>query len=204
MGVTIGLTLVLGLVLVREVVVRIRVERALGKATSTLKELTGTGDESERPLPDQLDVLAERLCMLLRAAWAVVALTDAEGALRVVSTCGSAPMSVGDEVDGRTIPKDRTRHLLAVPLALGGGQLGVVEVGSQPGVRFSRTDHELSRILADHLSSTVERARLVDAERRSRLGSTHARAQLNLLAEVSIVLARALDDPRPSLVETAE
>ena len=204
-GASIALTTVLALSLLREVVIRLNADRALVRATSALRELsTGTADESERSVPELLDALADRLCPLLHADWSAVSITDDTGSLRVESTSGAAPVAIGEERDGHTIPRDHTPHRLAVPLAIGASQLGVVEIGVGSGRRFSRTDHELLRILADNLSTTVERARLVDAERRSRLGSSHARAHLALLTEVSIVLARALEDPRPALAESAQ
>ena len=202
-GATIALTGVLALLLAREVLIRLSVDRALAQATTALKELSTPGDESERSVSELLDELAGRICQLLRADWAAVSITDDSGDLRVESIYGAAPFELGDERDGRAVPRDRTPRALAVPLAIGDSQLGVVEVGVESRQRFTRADHELLRILADHLSTTIERVRLVDAERRSRLGSFHARTHLTLLAEVSTVLARVLEDPRPGLAESA-
>ena len=202
-GVAIALSALLAIVLVREVVIRLQVDLALSHATTALKELSAGGDDADRSVTELLDGLTQRLCGLLRASWSAVSLTNESGELAVVSAAGDAPVAVGDVRDGRSIPRDRSAHQLAVPLALGESQFGVAEVGSSQGRRFSRTDHELLRILADHLATSIERARLVDAERRSRLGSSHARAHLTLLSEISIVLARALEDPRPALRECA-
>src|SRR5262249_33711476 len=46
--------------------------------------------------------------------------------------------------------------------------------------------------------------RLADAERRSRLASLQARAQITLIADVSIVLARVIEDVRPTMRGVAE
>ena len=50
----------------------------------------------------------------------------------------------------------------------------------------------------------IERARLDDAERRSRLGASHARRHLALLVSASAVLARTIDDWHPGLEALAD
>jgi signal transduction histidine kinase/CheY-like chemotaxis protein len=205
--VTFGITGVLALLLSREVARRASGESSFARATDALRELNVPADVdlADRPIGELLDGTMTRLREVLRAHWSAVALTDGDsGVLRVAVISGEAPFTIGEELDAGNIPGDTASDRLAVPLVLGNDQLGVIEVGAEPGATFTRNEHDLLRILADNLASTIERAHLADAERRSRLGISQARAHLGLIADVSAILSRALEDARPALRATAD
>src|SRR5262249_5079768 len=101
-----------------------------------------------------------------------------------------------------THPEDRGRHL--VPLALEAGRTGILELGEPESRSFSRDDFALMGLVADRMAGEIERARLADAERRSRLASQQARSHVALIAEVSIVLARVIEDVRPTMRGVAD
>lgn len=82
--------------------------------------------------------------------------------------------------------------LMAAPLLVGDTVLGVVLAGMRRRQHFRARDLRLLQLVADR-AAALERARLDDAERRSRLGAEHARLHLSLLARTGEVLAGALE-----------
>jgi GAF domain-containing protein len=84
----------------------------------------------------------------------------------------------------------------SVPLQADGPVLGALGFRYEHGHRFSDTDRALATTLAEHCAHALERARLYDAERRSR-------EALAMLATIGEHLARSLD-PDAALRTLAE
>ncbi len=82
------------------------------------------------------------------------------------------------------------------PLPLTGGVAGTLVVWSARPTPWGLV--RLARA-ARAGAAAIERARLDDAERRSRLGASHARRHLAMLVGASAALARAIDDWQPAL-----
>src|SRR5262249_48405097 len=101
-----------------------------------------------------------------------------------------------------THPDERGRHL--VPLALESGRTGILELGEPENRSFDRDDFALMGLVADRMAGEIERARLADAERRSRLASQQARSPVAVIAEVSIGVARVIEDVRPTMRGVAD
>ena len=88
---------------------------------------------------------------------------------------------------------EHVASLVAAPLLVGGEVIGVVQVGTRRAHRFQARDLQLLQLVADRSAASIERARLDEAERRSRLGAEHARQHVALLARAGDVLATALE-----------
>ncbi len=197
---------ILSVLLVREIVQRRRSERAFERAGKALERVPHVDEEAhdELQLADLLDELARRAASSLRAAWAVVLLADVDpNRLRVAAATTAAPRELGAEIDAETFA-ERTARRHVVPLAVEGGYPGLLELGEADNHPFDRDDFALMGLVADRMASEIERARLSDAERRSRLGALQARAHVALIAEVSIVLARGIEDVRPTMQAVAD
>ncbi|HZT64504.1 MAG TPA: GAF domain-containing protein [Acidimicrobiales bacterium] len=89
--------------------------------------------------------------------------------------------------------------VMAAPLTVEGGVMGVLELGSRSKRGFSEHDLRLLRMVADRVAAAVERARLDESQRRAHLAAERAREQLALLSQAGEVLAVALDDYQPAL-----
>ncbi|HUY62967.1 MAG TPA: GAF domain-containing protein [Acidimicrobiales bacterium] len=89
--------------------------------------------------------------------------------------------------------RDRVASLVAVPLLVGGRVIGVVQVGTRHPHPFASRHLRLLQLVADRAAASVERARLDESERRSRLGVEQARRHLDLLSRAGDVLATALE-----------
>jgi PAS domain S-box-containing protein len=89
--------------------------------------------------------------------------------------------------------RERVASLVAAPLLVGDNVIGVVQVGTRLHHRFQGRDLQLLQLVADRCGASIERARLDEAERRSRLGAEHARQHVALLARAGDVLATALE-----------
>jgi len=102
-----------------------------------------------------------------------------------------------NDVAGMSIATPQLREqmasLVAAPLLVGGQVIGVVQVGTRRAHRFHGRDLQLLQLVADRSAASIERARLDEAERRSRLGAEHARQHVALLARAGDVLATALE-----------
>jgi signal transduction histidine kinase/ActR/RegA family two-component response regulator len=197
----------LSVLLVREIIQRQRSERAFIRAEKALQPVAHSDEDApdEIHLPEVLEELVRRAASSLRTRWVAVLLSE-EGSdeLQVAAATESAPRVVGTPVDRAAVtgPDERARHL--VPLALEGGRTGIVELGAPENRSFDRDDFALMALVADRMAGEIERARLADAERRSRLASQQARAHVALIADVSIVLARVIEDVLPTLRGVAE
>jgi PAS domain S-box-containing protein len=100
--------------------------------------------------------------------------------------------------------REQMASLVAAPLLVGGQVIGVVQVGTRRAHRFQARDLQLLQLVADRSAASIERARLDEAERRSRLGAEHARQHVALLAQAGDVLATALesyDDAMRDLID---
>jgi PAS domain S-box-containing protein len=197
----------LSFLLVREIIQRRRSERAFMRAEKALQPVVHSAEDAlqEIQLSEVLDELVDRTATSLRTKWVAV-LLSAEGSneLRVEAATEAAPRVLGTVVESEDVtgPSERGRHL--VPLALEGGRTGILELGSPENRSFSRDDFALMGLVADRMAGEIDRARLADAERRSRLASQQARAHVSLIADVSIVLARVIEDVRPTMRGVAE
>ncbi len=197
----------LSILLIREIIQRRRSERAFVRAEKALQPVVHSVDDApdEIHLPELLEELVTRAASSLRTRWVAVLLSD-EGTdeLRVAAATELSPRVIGTPVDREAVtgPNERARHL--VPLSLEGGRTGILELGAPENRSFDRDDFALMALVADRMSGEIERARLADAERRSRLASQQARAHVALIADVSIVLARVLEDVRPTMRGVAE
>jgi PAS domain S-box-containing protein len=197
---------ILSVLLVREIVQRRRSERAFERAGKALERVPHIDEEAhdELHLPDLLDELARRAASSLRAAWATVLLADDDpDELRVAAATPAALRVTGTNVAAETVLQDAPRRHV-VPLALEGGRFGLLELGEADNHPFDRDDFALMALVADRIANEIERAHLADAERRSRLGALQARAHVALIAEVSIVLARGIEDIRPTMRAVAD
>ncbi len=90
------------------------------------------------------------------------------------------------------------------PSARGGTVIGVVQVGTRHRHRFQARDLQLLQLVADRSAASIERARLDEAERRSRLGAEHARQHVALLARAGDVLATALESYDDAMVRLVD
>ena len=87
---------------------------------------------------------------------------------------------------------------------MGGQVIGVVQVGTRAHHRFQPRDLQLLQLVADRCGASIERARLDEAERRSRLGAEHARQHVALLARAGDVLATALETYDEAMVRLVD
>jgi PAS domain S-box-containing protein len=197
----------LSFLLVREIIQRRRSERAFMRAEKALQPVVHAAEDAveEIQLSEVLEELVSRAATSLRTRWVAVLLSgEGSDELRVEAATDTSPRAVGTVVDSSDVtgPNERGRHL--VPLALEGGRTGILELGSPENRSFSRDDFALMGLVADRMAGEIDRARLADAERRSRLASQQARAHVSLIADVSIVLARVIEDVRPTMRGVAE
>ena len=193
--------------LAREITARSRADRSFTIAGSALSELGDPIEDSlgERTVPEVADDLASRIRNVLQAEWGLVAFTDEGfGELTVTAADGPTPFTVGEDIPGDAVPPNTASDQLAVPISLANEQFGLIWVGGGSGRRFRRSDHELLRLLGDRAAVLLEQARLADVGRRSALGAAQARSHLALISELSIVLARSLEDPTPALREISK
>jgi len=98
----------------------------------------------------------------------------------------------------------RVSSLVAAPLLVGGQVIGVVQVGTRVRHRFQERDLQLLQLVADRSAASIERARLDEAERRSRLGAEHARQHVAILARAGDVLATALESYDEAMVRLVD
>jgi PAS domain S-box-containing protein len=108
--------------------------------------------------------------------------------------------------DSETAPllRQRVSSLVAAPLLVGGQVIGVVQVGTRVRHRFQERDLQLLQLVADRSAASIERARLDEAERRSRLGAEHARQHVAILARAGDVLATALESYDEAMVRLVD
>ncbi|MHB8439761.1 MAG: GAF domain-containing protein [Acidimicrobiales bacterium] len=100
--------------------------------------------------------------------------------------------------------RDRVASLMAAPLLVEDRVIGVVQVGTREPHRFEQHDLRILQLVADRAAASVERARLDESERRSRLGAEKAQRHLDLLTRAGDVLATALESYEQTFVELVE
>ena len=111
---------------------------------------------------------------------------------------------VGEATETGPLLRQRVSSLVAAPLLVGGQVIGVVQVGTRVNHRFQDRDLQLLQLVADRSAASIERARLDEAERRSRLGAEHARQHVAILARAGDVLATALESYDEAMVRLVE
>jgi PAS domain S-box-containing protein len=201
-----GGAVILVVLLASEVIHRRRSERAFERASGVLERLGHPFDEAldELAFPDLLDELARRASTSLQSGWAAVLLSDpASGELRVAAATPSSPRVIDTAVDPIIVAAGAGSDRRIAPLESESGPFGLLEIGEQTQSYEDRDEVALTRLVADRVAVVIERARLADAERRSRLGAMRARSHLALIADVSISLARAIEDVGPAMREIA-
>ena len=77
-------------------------------------------------------------------------------------------------------------------------------MGTRVHHRFQDRDLQLLQLVADRTAASIERARLDEAERRSRLGAEHARQHVAILARAGDVLATALESYDEAMVQLVD
>jgi PAS domain S-box-containing protein len=111
---------------------------------------------------------------------------------------------VGEATETSPLLRQRVSSLVAAPLLVGGQVIGVVQVGTRVRHRFQERDLQLLQLVADRSAASIERARLDEAERRSRLGAEHARQHVAILARAGDVLATALESYDEAMVRLVD
>jgi two-component system cell cycle sensor histidine kinase/response regulator CckA len=81
----------------------------------------------------------------------------------------------------------------SVPLVASGALIGMLEVVVPVGHSLDEAEVQLLRVAADRCASALERARLEEVNRRSRLAAEHAQLHLGVLARGGTVLGRVLE-----------
>ena len=172
------------------------------------------------PLDELLEELLSRTKDVVRGDIAAIFLLSPDGkSLSVRASVGERTLEVGEQVaigsgvigsvaararsrivndlstEATVLPSIRARvsSMVVAPLLVAGRVTGVVQVGSQEPYRFVDRDLRLLELVAERAAASIERARLDESERRSRLGAEQARRHLDLLARASDVLATALE-----------
>ncbi len=202
-----------------------------GVALRSIQSVTDPG-LSFLPLDELLDELLARTGRVVGGDVAAIFLVTADGAsLTVRASYGldarvteGLEVLVGEGVVGEvasraqavivndvaeaaeTAPllRQRVSSLVAAPLLVGGQVIGVVQVGTRVRHRFSERDLQLLQLVADRSAASIERARLDEAERRSRLGAEHARQHVAILARAGDVLATALESYDEAMVRLVD
>lgn len=225
---------VVGIILVYRRVADRRIRRGLQDASVALRAIESVTDPalSFLPLDALLDEVLARTREAVVGDVATVlllgekgqqprvrALQGASGLVRATSDVDAKQGVLGEvarrgrgiivnDVVGSSLPRvtisQRVASLVAAPLLVHDKVTGVVLVASSEPNRFEQTDLRLLQVVADRCAASIERARLDDAERRSRLGAEHARLHLGLLARSSVALAAALESYDEALQMLAE
>ena len=94
--------------------------------------------------------------------------------------------------------------LMAAPMRTSGRVIGVLVTATAGEHHFEAKHLRLLEIAAWRYATSIEHARLVEDERRYRLGAEHARLHLGMLARAGLVLSRAMYDYDEALGALAE
>ncbi len=204
---SLAVTTVLLTVFVMEIIRRVRTERASTRVDQALLPLgRHPGSEpDDRPLAVQLDELLA--CVVLAmGARTTVSLLDPHVSPPSRVTGGSRAAAGCDGATATEISNtsDITGSHLTVELVREGVRLGSLEVRAAPDEELRRADQLVLQLMAPRVAAQIERARLGDAERRSRLEAEHARRQVNVLARASVPLAPGLENPEETISELAD
>ncbi|MGH8982179.1 MAG: GAF domain-containing protein, partial [Acidimicrobiales bacterium] len=109
----------------------------------------------------------------------------------------SGPFLVDAPLGRHLAPSDAAARamssLAACPLLVDGRLLGILVAGAPEPARFDAPGLRLLGIAGERIATALERSRLDEAERRSRLASDHAHLHLRVLARAGAVLGTALD-----------
>jgi PAS domain S-box-containing protein len=199
-----------------------RIRQGLRDASSALRSIESVTDPalSFLPLDALLEELLARTCVVVGGEAATIFLVaddaqtltvrasrgpagpDAkvdigmgEGVVGVVAQRAEAVIvnDVADSTLATTLGHQGVVSLVAAPLLVGGYVIGVVQVGTGKKHRFSSRDLRLLQLVADRSAASIERARLDEDARRSRLGAEHARLHLSILALAGDEMATALE-----------
>jgi PAS domain S-box-containing protein len=199
-----------------------RIRQGLRDASSALRSIESVTDPalSFLPLDALLAELLARTCVVVGGEAATIYLVADDGrSLTVRASRGPADpegrvdIDIGEGVVGvvaqraeavivndvadstlaTTLGHQGVVSLVAAPLLVGGQVIGVVQVGTGKKHRFSSRDLRLLQLVADRSAASIERARLDEDARRSRLGAEHARLHLSILALAGDEMATALE-----------
>ena len=158
-------------------------------------------------------VTADGASLTVRASYGLDAgVTDGlevlmgEGVMGEVASRAQAVIlnDVAEAAETAPLLRQRVASLVAAPLLVGGQVIGVVQVGTRIRHRFQERDLQLLQLVADRSAASIERARLDEAERRSRLGAEHARQHVAILARAGDVLATALESYDEAMVRLVD
>ena len=203
---SIAMTAVLLAVFVAEILRRLRSERAVALVDRALMPLNRSVDDAldDRPITQQLEDIAASAARATRSLCATLLLG---GSVDAPTRVSGGPAASGPSRSAATGGMDASdvagvRHTAA--LVSEGDRLGLVEVITAPGQDFTAADRRVLELIAPRIAVHVERARLADAERRSRLEAEQARRQVNVLARVSVPLAPGLENPEETIGELAD
>jgi signal transduction histidine kinase len=119
---------------------------------------------------------------------------------RLMALDGPASCVTAEFVD--LLARPRWGHALGIAgcgLVAHGEVLGAVLIGKAGHRPFSAEQLGMLQLGADRLAAILDRCRVGQAERRSRLGAEHARLHVALQSDASLELAAALDDYAPGL-----
>ncbi len=210
-----------------------RVRLGLADADKALDSMELVTDPalSFLPLDELLDELLRRTSQVVGGDLATIFLLTQDGrSVSVRASHGTDPMAVGDQVPigfgvigtvasrgqdaivddvSRVHPilpglSERVASLMAAPLLVAGRIIGVVQVGTRAMHGFGQRDLHLLQLVAERAAASIERARLDESERRSRLGAEQARRHLDMLARAGEVLATALESYEEAFVRLVE
>jgi PAS domain S-box-containing protein len=199
-----------------------RIRQGLRDAASALRSIESVTDPalSFLPLDALLEELLTRTCRVVGGESATIFLVADDGqSLTVRASRGPAgpaagvAIGVGEGVVGAvaqraeavivnevadislvsSLGQKDVVSLVAAPLLVGGHVIGVVQVGTGKKHRFISRDLRLLQLVADRSAASIERARLDEDARRSRLGAEHARLHLSILALAGDEMATALE-----------
>jgi two-component system cell cycle sensor histidine kinase/response regulator CckA len=199
-----------------------RIRQGLHDASAALRSIESVTDPalSFLPLDALLEELLARTCLVVGGESATIFLVADDGlSLNVRASRGPAELASGaaigvgegvvgavaqraeavivNEVAATTLANSPRRQgvvsLVAAPLLVGGHVIGVVQVGTGQKHRFVTRDLRLLQLVADRSAASIERARLDQDARRSRLGAEHARLHLSILALAGDEMATALE-----------
>jgi PAS domain S-box-containing protein len=93
----------------------------------------------------------------------------------------------------------RLASVAGCPIVVEDHLIGICVVGTTAPKPFSQVDIQLLQLVADRVGAGIERSRLDEAERRSRLAAEHAQGHVLLLGRASEALSTAIDDYEPNL-----
>jgi len=114
---------------------------------------------------------------------------------RVIATNRRVVVDDVDEIDiaSPVLRNSGLGSLMAVPLSSDERAFGVMHVGSRRRAHFTDLDAEQLGLIADRISTALERARLLAAERRAREAAETAQERLAFLSDASRVVGSSLD-----------